>query len=99
MPFQDFRVQLLRVPAPDCGNPIAMMTAGFGGQPEGSVDPVGITLLLAVEAHDFLAVLVMDDRFRVAGDYDVTILALNDVADPYALVIIHLPTFTLRRFV
>ena len=41
----------------------------------------------------------MNDCLGVAGDYDVAVLALDDVADSHALVMVHLPSFTLRRFV
>src|ERR1035438_10423172 len=41
----------------------------------------------------------MNDCLGVAGDHYVTVLALNDVAYPHTLVIVHRPSVSLRRFV
>ena len=41
----------------------------------------------------------MNDGFGITGDYDIAVLALDDVAHPHALVLVHLPSFILRRLV
>jgi len=76
-----------------------MMAARFRRQPHRSLHRIGRGLLSAREARDFLAVAVIDDRFGIAGDYHAAMLALDDVADAHAPVVVHLPALALRRLV